>query len=304
MSYLVFSKQNVCYLLVDASAVNRHPLFFANLISSCVSHESLSSLELWRCIFYGSWQIVLGDYIFGAAPDALKRFVRPNVIAIKRAVSRHDEICTIFYELDSGVFVKKCTLASLAGCQLNGSPIFFGMAYDMYLQDFAARQMWEEWRAALLFFIDEAFARFYLDEKVLQGDAIDAVARNAVLNDRGRVDFFDLECAEYTCPSKTFFLYRLCCSIEGRDSGYLAGSGFSCRYELYCYLCDYFSLGSGSYLKDLRGEADFQAWINGRPKKIKYFKGLKSFGREESLANKFRRLCYALRLLGQWRFYD
>lgn len=212
MSYLVFSKQNVCYLLVDASAVNRHPLFFANLISSCVSHESLSSLELWRCIFYGSWQIVLGDYIFGAAPDALKRFVRPNVIAIKRAVSRHDEICTIFYELDSGVFVKKCTLASLAGCQLNGSPIFFGMAYDMYLQDFAARQMWEEWRAALLFFIDEAFARFYLDEKVLQGDAIDAVARNAVLNDRGRVDFFDLECAEYICPSKTFF-YIVCAAL-------------------------------------------------------------------------------------------
>lgn len=303
MTYLAFEEKGECYLLVNSAAIERHPVFFANLLSSCVTATDaqgrrLDALDVWQAVAAGHWQALLARYRVVQAPSLLQAAVRPGVLALKRSVSRYDGICTIFRECDAVVWVHKYSHIQGGRQTLPGQPIFSGVAYDIYLRQLAARGDWLAWLQAVQRFIEKVFSRFALNADILRGAAVDAVARNAILDDQGEIVFFDLECAEYTTPRKTFFIYRLCCSLVGRNAEYLTGSGFICLYELYFYLCAHFSLDARAYIEDVRCEADFQAWISGQSiKRVKYFKGLKPFALKQPMAQKLRQLRYALRLL-------
>lgn len=309
MKYLVFKAQGECYLLVLAAAVQRHPIFFANLLSGCLLVDAqgrrLDALDVWEAVANGRWQNLLARYLTLQAPCVMQQVLHPNVVAIKRTVSRQDGVCTLFQEREGSVWVCKGTLAEAADQTLVGLPISPGVAYDMHLRQLAARGDWSAWCQALECFVEAVFLRFALSADSLQGQAIDAIARNAVLDERAGIAFFDLEFTDYTAPAKTFFIYRLCLSLVGRRGEYLADSGFTCLYELYCHLCVCFSLDSAAYVADVRREAAFQAWVCARPDKpVKYFKGLQAFARRQTFAQRLRRLRYALRLLGQRGFYD
>ncbi len=303
MAYLVFEERGECYLLVAAAAIDRHPVFFANLLSSSAlvadaQGRRLDALEVWEAVFAGRWHSLLAHYHALEAPTALRAVLQSRVLAIKRSVARKEGVYTIFHERDGVVWVLKCTQEQAVGPALLGGPIFAGVAYDIHLRQLAARGDWLGWRQALQCFVEDVFARFALTEDSLQGEAIDLLARNAVLGERANIVFFDFEFAGYGSPSKTFFIYRLCLSLAGRRTEYLAGSGFTCRYELYCYLCACFALDSSTYVEDLRREAAFQAWVSGKSiKRVKYFKGLQPFALKQTLAQKLRRLRYALQLL-------
>ncbi len=305
MTYLAFEDQGECYLLVDSAAIERHPLFFANLLSSCVSAvdmngERLDALSIWQAVNTGHWLTLLARYQTLVVTPVLQHFLRPGVMAIKQSSSRQDGVSTIFYECDGKGWVMKLSQAQAKSGELVllGEPIHPGMAYDIYLRQLAARGDFTAWRHEVKRFISAVFKQFALSGGYLQGAAIDAVARNAVLSEQGDIAFFDLECSEYTTPSKTFFIYRLCCSFEGRNPSYLNGSGFTCRYEIYRYLCAHFTLNASDYVKDVQREAAFQAWVSGQPvKKIKYFKGLQPFVPQQRASQKMRRLLHAFRLL-------
>lgn len=311
MAYLVFEEQGECYLLVLAAAVQRHPVFFANLLSGCLLVDAqgrrLDALDVWEAVANGRWQHLLAHYLTLQPPGRMQQALHADVVAIKRAVSRQDGVCTVFQEHEDTLWVCKGTLAQAAEHRLTGLPISPGVAYDMHLRRLAARGDWAAWRQALEGFIEAVFQRFALSADSLQGEAIDAIARNAVLDDRAGIAFFDLEFADYTTPAKTFFIYRLCLSLVGQRGEYLADSGFTCLYELYCHLCACFALDAAAYVADVRREAAFQAWVFARPgKSAKYFKGLQAFAGRQTFTQRLRRLRYALRLLGQrgWRFYD
>lgn len=305
MAYLVFEEQGECYLLVAAAAIDMHPVFFANLLSSSAlvadaQGRQLDALAVWEAVATGRWQRLLAHYHVLEAPPALRAALQSGVLAIKRTVARKDGVYTIFHECDGAVWVLKCTQERAAGAALLGEPIFAGVAYDIHLRQLAACGDWSGWRQALFLFVEDVFVRFALTEDSLQGEAIDLLARNAVLDEQENIAFFDVEFADYEAPSKTFFIYRLSLSLVGRRAEYLAGSGFTCRYELYCHLCKCFALDASTYIENVRREAAFQAWVSGKSiKRVKYFKGLQPFALKQPLGQKLRRLRYALRLLAQ-----
>jgi hypothetical protein len=296
VGYLVFQERGECCLLIDATAIARHPLFFANLLSGCGLSDDqgrrLDPLTVWQAVAGGSWQALLSAHMAEKVPPAMHAAIQKNLV-IKRSVSREDGICTVFREQDGTLQVSKCPLNQTCVETLAGDPIFPGVAYDIHLRQLAARSDWQAWRQALQQFVEAVFQRFALNQDCLQGEAIDAIARNAVLDEQAGIAFFDLEFADYATPAKTFFIYRLCLSLAGRRAEYLADSGFSCLYELYGHLCDSFGLRP-AYLADVRREAEFQAWVAGRPVgKVKYARGLRPFGQRHRL----RCLNYRLRLL-------
>lgn len=302
MDYLVFERQGECYLLIAAPAIERHPVFFANLLSGCVLMDAqghrLDALDVWQAVAAGRWEALLARYLTAHAPRMLEPAMRRDVVAIKRSISRQDGVCTVFQSQGGAVQVLKCTLAQAAEQVLLGQPIFPGVAYDIYLRQLAACGDWLAWRQALRRFVEEVFRRFPLTPDTLQGAAIDAIARNAVLDEGAGIAFFDLEFADYAAPSKTFFIYRLCLSLMGRRAEYLAGSGFTCLYEVYCHLCSCFALDARAYVQDVCREAAFQSWVSGQPiRKVKYGKGLQPFAPGQRLVQKLCRLMYALRLL-------
>lgn len=302
MGFLVFEERGECYLLVSAAAIERHPVFFANLLSGCLLVDDLGlrldPLQIWQAVAAGRWQSLLDRYRSNRAPPALLPAMQSDVVAIKRSVSREDGVCTVFREQAGTLQVLKCTLAQAASARAAGQPIFPGVAYDIHLLQLAANADWSGWRQALQRFVEAVFQRFALDGNRLQADAIDAIARNAVIDEHGEIAFFDLEFADYMPPAKSFYIYRLCLALVGRRGEYLAESGFSCLYELYCHLCACFALEAGAYVEDVRREAAFQAWVTGRRvSKVKYAKGLRPFASGQRLSQKLRRWAYALRLL-------
>lgn len=304
MAYLVFEEQGEFYLLVVAAAVRRHPIFFANLLSGCLLKDAqgrrLDPLDVWQATKDGSWPDFLARYLTPHVPSVVQQALPSGMVAIKRAASRQDGVCTIFQERDAVVWVRKSTLVEAAEQAVAGQPIFPGVAYDIHLRQLAARGDWMAWLQALEYFVETVFMRFALSGDALQGQAIDAIARNAVLDERAGITFFDLEFSNYTAPAKTFMIYRLCLSLVGRRGEYLADSGFTCLYELYCHLCSRFELDPAAYVLDVRREAAFQAWVCVRPSKaVKYFKGLQAFAPRQSIPQRLRRLRYAFRLLVQ-----
>lgn len=301
MGYLLFEERGECCLLVDTAAMERHPVFFANLLSGCrlsdAQDRCLDPLDIWQAVAAGAWQRLLSRHMAEQAPPAMRAAIQKNLV-IKRSVSREDGICTVFREQGGTLKVSKCSLVQAGEDALAGQPILPGVAYDIYLRQLAAKADWQGWRQALQRFVEAVFQRFALSASCLRGEAIDAIARNAVWDEQAGIAFFDLEFADYTTPAKTFFIYRLCLSLAGRRSDYLAGSGLSCLYEMYRYLCDCFGLDSRAYLEDVRREAAFQAWVAGRPVgKVKYGRGLRPFSKRQRPSQRLWRWSHALRLL-------
>lgn len=295
MNYLVLEEQGECCLLVDTRAMGRHPVFFANLLSGCqltdVFGRRHEPLHVWQSIQEGRWTALLAGNLCQSIPEDLTAAMQHGVVAIKRAVTRKDGICTVFTEREGELLVQKCTLEQAAGGLLAGQRILPGVACDMYLRRLAARGDWEWWHAFIRAFVAEVFARYSTDDEHLSGMAIDAIARNAVIDDLAGISFFDLEFSEYGDIPKTFYIYRLCLSLMGHRAEYMRNSGFTCLYEFYSHLCTHFVLDAGRYFSDVRREVAFQAWVSGRPaKKPGYFRGLRPFAPGLSARQKVGRI--------------
>lgn len=299
MGFLAFEDDGECYLVVDASAIERHSLFFANLLSGCLVHDAqgqrVDPLTIWQAVRYGQWASLLNGYYCQNPTAALKLAMRPGVVAVKRSLERQSNICTLFSERDGHLSVEKRPLDCAADPAGATQPIFPGMACELYLCQLAAQGDWARWRQALEQFVATVFSRFALDNERLQGLAIDAIARNAVIDEHGQLAFFDLEFAEYGPLPKSFFIYRLCLSLMGRRAHHLAGSGFSCLYEVYCHLCQHFDLAPDNLCRDVRLEVAFQARISdAQAKRPRYYRVLKPFARQSGLLKHWRNLRYRL----------
>lgn len=187
MTYLAFEGKGECYLLVKSAAIERYPVLFANLLSSCVTAtdaqgERLDALDVWRAV---------------AA-------VCPSMLALKRTVSRQDGICTIFHECEAVVWVNKCSQIQ-GGQILSGQLIFLGVAYEIYLRQLAARGDWLAWLQAVQCFIEKVFSRFALSADVLRGAAVDAVVCNAILDDQDEIVFSILNTMSIQLCIRHFF---------------------------------------------------------------------------------------------------
>lgn len=302
MSYLVLEENGDCCLLADSEAIGRHPVFFSNLLSGFqltdVAGARRDPLHVWQSIRDGSWQSLLAGNLRSAMPEDLAAVMRPGVVAIKRVTTRQDGVCTIFWECDGELHVDKCSLAQADHRGLTGQRILPGLACDMYLRQLAAGGNWALWLDFVRGFVAEVFARYSTDDVMLSGIAIDAIARNAVIDEVDGISFFDLEFSEYGDLPRTFYIYRLCLSLMGHRAAYMKGSGFCCLYEFYCYLCANFSLDVGRYFADVRREVEFQAWVTGRPAKAaNYFRGLKPFASGLSVRQHIRRMSLRLSML-------
>lgn len=306
MAFLAYPSTTDCSLLVDSSAIGRHPEFFANLLSGCEIVDAngavVDPLDVWRAVREQRISPLLDTLLTEAVPMVFAALIHEGVVAIKCSSGRAQEVCTLFYEREGGLRVRKhaSRLDERGACVLlQAGPeekVHPGIAFDFFIYQCAIEREWPKLREALTMFIGVAFQRFAAEDSTLIGLAVDAIPRNSVMDSSGALEFFDLEFADYGKVARSFFIYRVCISLMTRRAKLFAGAGFSCLYEVYLYLCQQHDV-SPALRQDVSREAAFQARVQGRsPKKPRYYRVLRPFARHVGLATRLRLLAYRIQI--------
>jgi hypothetical protein len=295
VKYFAFPSTARCLLLVDMVAAREYPEFLANLLSSCglVSYEGVERvLDAWLAVRKGHSHALLEPYLISQLPEALLDTLKDGVLAVKWSEGRAQEISTLFFQRSGRLYVKKCR----GGEEFCAEKIIYeGVAYDMNLYQRALESDWQGFIQGLNIFVSSAFERFSMACDLLTPCAVDAVPRNSVVSSCGEVQFFDLEVTGGTPVDKSFYIYRVCVSVVGRNRGLLKGGHLKCIWDVYRYLCQSQGLKEFCILQDMRREAALQARHTGKKiRKIKRYRPFCGFDEGSSLQGRFRLFFYSL----------